>query len=176
MQSAPGGVIPAYVAFGANLGEPVETLRSAAAALGGRPGIELVAGSPVYRTRPIGLAGQPDFANAAARVETTLAADELLDVLLAVEAEFGRVRDVRWGPRTLDLDLIWYEGEERSGARLDAAAPACARARVRAAAARRSRPRPRAAGETGGGLAGGPRPAGGRADRGGAHVDGRGRR
>ncbi len=61
---------------------------------------------------------QPDFANAVARVETTLGADELLDALLAVEAEFGRVRDVRWGPRTLDLDLIWYQGEERSDARL----------------------------------------------------------
>jgi 2-amino-4-hydroxy-6-hydroxymethyldihydropteridine diphosphokinase len=118
VQSAPGGVIPAYVAFGANLGEPVETLRSAAAALGGRPGIELVAGSPIYRARPIGPPGQPDFANAAARVETTLGADELLDVLLAVEAEFGRVRDVRWGPRTLDLDLIWYEGAVSDDARL----------------------------------------------------------
>ncbi len=115
MQSAPGGVIPAYVALGANLGEPVATLRAAAVALGRRPGIELVAGSPVYRTRPIGPPGQPDYANAVGRVETTLAADALLDVLLAVEAEFGRVRDVRWGPRTLDLDLIWYGGEERSG-------------------------------------------------------------
>jgi 2-amino-4-hydroxy-6-hydroxymethyldihydropteridine diphosphokinase len=111
-------VIPAYVAFGANLGDPVATLRAAAADLGARPGIDLVAGSPIYRTRPIGPPGQPDFANAVARVETTLAPDPLLDVLHAVEAEFGRVRDVRWGPRTLDLDLIWYEGEERSDARL----------------------------------------------------------
>ncbi len=118
MQSAPGGVIPAYVAFGANLGEPVATLRAAAVALAGRPGVELVAGSPIYRTRPIGPPGQPDFANAVGRVRTSLAADALLDVLHAVEAEFGRVRDVRWGPRTLDLDLIWYEGEERSDARL----------------------------------------------------------
>ena len=118
MQSAPGGVIPAYVAFGANLGEPVETLRSAAVVLGSWPGIELVAGSPIYRTRPIGPPGQPDFANAVARGETTLGAAELLDALLAVEAEFGRVRDVRWGPRTLDLDLIWYQGEERSDVRL----------------------------------------------------------
>ena len=113
MQSAPGGVIPAYVAFGANLGEPVETLRSAAVALGRRRGVELVAGSPIYRTRPIGPPGQPDFANAVARVGTTLAPEALLAVLHAVEAEFGRVRDVRWGPRTLDLDLLWYAGEER---------------------------------------------------------------
>ena len=118
MESAPGGVIPAYVAFGANLGEPVATLRAAAVALGRRPGVELVAGSPVYRTRPIGPPGQPDYANAVGRVATTLAADALLDALLAVEAEFGRVRDVRWGPRTLDLDLISYGGEERTGERL----------------------------------------------------------
>jgi len=111
-------VIPAYVAFGANLGEPVETLRAAAVALARRPGVELVAGSPVYRTRPIGPPGQPDYANAVARAETTLAAEALLDVLLAIEAEFGRVRDVRWGPRTLDLDLIWYGGEERATERL----------------------------------------------------------
>ena len=118
MQSAPGGVIPAYVAFGANLGEPVETLRAAAVALGRRPGVELVAGSPVYRTRPIGPPGQPDYANAVARVETTHEPEALLDVLHAVEAEFGRVRGVRWGPRTLDLDLIWYDGEERTDERL----------------------------------------------------------
>ena len=118
MQSAPGGVIPAYVAFGANLGEPVETLRAAAVAVGRRPGVELVAGSPIYRTRPIGPPGQPDYANAVARVETTLTADALLDALHAVESEFGRVRDVRFGPRTLDLDLIWYEGEERADDRL----------------------------------------------------------
>jgi 2-amino-4-hydroxy-6-hydroxymethyldihydropteridine diphosphokinase len=111
-------VIPAYVAFGANLGEPVETLRAAAVALGRRPGVELVAGSPVYRTRPIGPPGQPDYANAVARVETTHEPEALLDVLHAVEAEFGRVRDVRWGPRTLDLDLIWYDGEERTDERL----------------------------------------------------------
>ena len=118
MQSAPRGVIPAYVAFDANLGEPVETLRAAAVALGRRPGVELVAGSPVYRTRPIGPPGQPDYANAVARVETTHEPEALLDVLHAVEAEFGRVRDVRWGPRTLDLDLIWYDGEERTDERL----------------------------------------------------------
>ena len=118
MQSAPGGVIPAYVAFGANLGEPAGTLRAAAVALGRRPGVELVAGSPIYRTRPIGPPGQPDYANAVARVETTLTAEALLEVLHAVESEFGRVRDVRFGPRTLDLDLIWYEGEGRADERL----------------------------------------------------------
>ena len=74
--------------------------------------------SHIYRTRPVGLEDQPDFRNAVARVRTALPAERLLDELLALEAGFGRVRDVRWGPRTLDLDLIWYEGEERDDERL----------------------------------------------------------
>jgi 2-amino-4-hydroxy-6-hydroxymethyldihydropteridine diphosphokinase len=107
----------AYVGFGANLGDPARTLREAAVELGPRVG-SIEAASRIYRTRPVGLEDQPDFQNAVARVRTALSAEELLDVLLAVEAEFGRVRDVRWGPRTLDLDLLWYEGEERGDARL----------------------------------------------------------
>jgi 2-amino-4-hydroxy-6-hydroxymethyldihydropteridine diphosphokinase len=78
----------------------------------------VTAGSRIYRSRPIGRAQQPDFLNAVARLETPLGAEELLEALLALEAQFGRVRNVRWGPRTLDLDLIWYEGEEREDARL----------------------------------------------------------
>ena len=107
----------AYVGFGANLGDPARTLREAAAELGPRVGV-LEAGSRIYRTRPVGLTDQPEFRNAVARVRTRLSADALLDALLAVEAEFGRVRDIRWGPRTLDLDLVWYEGEERDEPRL----------------------------------------------------------
>jgi 2-amino-4-hydroxy-6-hydroxymethyldihydropteridine diphosphokinase len=107
----------AYVGFGANLGDPARTLREAAAELGPRVGA-LEAGSRIYATRPVGGPDQPDYRNAVARVRTRLSAGRLLDELLAVEADFGRVRDVRWGPRTLDLDLIWYEGEERADARL----------------------------------------------------------
>ncbi len=117
MKSAPGGVKRAYVGFGANLGDPAATLRAAAAELGRRAGT-VAAGSHIYRSRPIGVTDQPEFLNAVARLETALAADRLLEELLAVEAGFGRVRDVRWGPRTLDLDLIWYEGERREDARL----------------------------------------------------------
>ena len=117
MKSAPGGVKRAYVGFGANLGDPAATLRAAAAELGRRAGT-VAAGSRIYRSRPIGVTDQPEFLNAVARLETTLPAEQLLEELLAVEAEFGRVRDVRWGPRTLDLDLIWYEGERREDARL----------------------------------------------------------
>jgi 2-amino-4-hydroxy-6-hydroxymethyldihydropteridine diphosphokinase len=105
------------VGFGANLGDPAATLQAAAVAVGRRAGA-VTAGSRIYRSRPVGVTDQPEYRNAVARVETALPPERLLDVLLAVEADFGRVRDVHWGPRTLDLDLIWYEGEERDDARL----------------------------------------------------------
>jgi 2-amino-4-hydroxy-6-hydroxymethyldihydropteridine diphosphokinase len=107
----------AYVGFGANLGDPSATLRAAAVVVGERTGA-ITAGSRIYRSTPVGLVDQPDFRNAVAGVRTALSAERLLAELNAVEAEFGRVRDVRFGPRTLDLDLIWYEGEEREDAHL----------------------------------------------------------
>ena len=117
MRSAPVGVRQAYVGFGANLGDPASTLQAAAAELGRTAGT-VTAGSHIYRSRPIGLTDQPDFQNAVARVSTKLAPDALLDELLGLEARFGRVRGVRFGPRTLDLDLLWYEGVVRSDERL----------------------------------------------------------
>ena len=117
MESAPGRVIRAYVGFGANLGDPASTLRAAAAEVGRRAG-RVSAASPVYRSAPVGVTDQPPFLNAVAALDTPLPADELLDVLLAVEAEHGRVREVRWGPRTLDLDLIAYGDEVRDAPRL----------------------------------------------------------
>jgi 2-amino-4-hydroxy-6-hydroxymethyldihydropteridine diphosphokinase len=117
MSSAPGRVRWAYVGFGANLGDPAATLRAAAVELAQRAGT-VTAGSHIYRSRPVGLIDQPDFQNAVARLATTLTPDRLLDELLELEARFGRVRDVRFGPRTLDLDLLCYEGELRDGERL----------------------------------------------------------
>jgi 2-amino-4-hydroxy-6-hydroxymethyldihydropteridine diphosphokinase len=105
------------VGFGANLGDPAATLRAAVVELGRRAGT-VTAGSHIYRSRPVGLTDQPDFRNAVARLETALSAERLLEELLALEASFGRVRGVRFGPRTLDLDLIWYEGERRDDPRL----------------------------------------------------------
>jgi 2-amino-4-hydroxy-6-hydroxymethyldihydropteridine diphosphokinase len=117
MENAPKRVSRAYVGFGGNLGDPAKTLRAAAAELGRRAG-HLAAASPVYRSDPVGLTDQPPFLNAVAAVDTDLDPDALLDVLLAIEAAHGRVRDVRWGPRTLDLDLVSFDDVVRDDPRL----------------------------------------------------------
>lgn len=101
----------AYIALGANLGDPVATLEAAFAALEGLPESRLLARSALYRTAPIGLADQPEFINAAAQLETSLAPEALLDALLAIEQDFGRVRLLRNGPRTLDLDILLYDAQ-----------------------------------------------------------------
>lgn len=101
----------AYVALGANLGDPVATVRAASAALARIAGARLLAVSSLYRTAPVGLRDQPDFINAVAAMDvdaTVLPAPTFLAALFAIEAEFGRVRSVRNAPRTLDLDLLLY--------------------------------------------------------------------
>jgi 2-amino-4-hydroxy-6-hydroxymethyldihydropteridine diphosphokinase len=106
-------VTRAYVGLGANLGDREATLRAAVDALAAEEGIEVVALSSLRDTEPVGVVGQPRFLNGAAAVETTLGARELLEVLLATEQRFGRVRvPGEHGPRTLDLDLLLY-GDER---------------------------------------------------------------
>ena len=102
-------IVRALIGLGGNLGEVRERLDAAIAALGALPGVAVVARSRFYRTSPWGPVAQPDFVNAAIAVETSLPALDLLDALLATERAFGRVRDgERWGPRTLDLDLLAY--------------------------------------------------------------------
>ena len=100
----------AYVGLGANLGDREGTIRRAVELLGAEPGIEIVAVSALRETDPVGYADQPRFLNGAAAVETELAPRELLDRLLAVERELGRVRGdgPRYGPRAIDLDLLLY--------------------------------------------------------------------
>src|SRR5262249_40862114 len=80
--------------------------------LAARTDVVVAAVSSAYESAPWGPVEQPPYLNAAAALETTLGPHELLGVLLAVEADLGRVRDVRWGPRTCDLDLLLY-GDER---------------------------------------------------------------
>jgi 2-amino-4-hydroxy-6-hydroxymethyldihydropteridine diphosphokinase len=103
------------VALGGNQGDVEATMRSAVAALGGLGEVRGV--SSAYRTRAVG-PPQPDYLNAVAELATALPPRDLLHRLQAVEAGHGRVRGARWGPRTLDLDLVWYEGELANDAEL----------------------------------------------------------
>ncbi|HET6783664.1 MAG TPA: 2-amino-4-hydroxy-6-hydroxymethyldihydropteridine diphosphokinase [Pseudoxanthomonas sp.] len=100
----------AFVGLGGNLGDAVSTLRSAAQALSGLPQTRLLQASGLYRTPAWGLQQQPDFINGVAMLETQLDPRALLEALLGVERDFGRDREAgsRWGPRTLDLDLLLY--------------------------------------------------------------------
>ena len=106
----------AYIGLGSNLGDSLATLRAAARRL--EDFGSAAAASPIYETDPIGFEQQPPFLNAVLELDTTLSPEALLDALLAVEAEFRRERGVRFGPRTLDLDLLWYDGATRDGERL----------------------------------------------------------
>lgn len=96
------------IAVGANLGDRAATLADAVAALGALEGVEVTATSPVVTTAPVGGPDQPDYLNAVVLARTTLAPAALLAALHALEAAHGRERVVRWGARTLDLDLVAY--------------------------------------------------------------------
>jgi 2-amino-4-hydroxy-6-hydroxymethyldihydropteridine diphosphokinase len=102
--------VRAYVGLGANLGDREQTIRRAVQLLEGEPGIEVVAVSRLLETDPVGYLDQPRFLNGAAALETSLGAGDLLGLLLAVERELGRDRsgEERFGPRTIDLDLLLY--------------------------------------------------------------------
>lgn len=100
----------AYIGLGANLGDPAAQLRWALtrlAQLGSVP-----SRSQLYRSAPMGPADQPDYCNAVCALDTALDPARLMEALLAIERETGRVRDRKWGPRTLDLDLLHVEGVE----------------------------------------------------------------
>jgi 2-amino-4-hydroxy-6-hydroxymethyldihydropteridine diphosphokinase len=102
--------VRAYVGLGANLGEREATIRRALDLLAAVAGVEVAGVSTLRETDPVGYADQPRFLNGAAALETTLSARELLSLLLAVERALGRDRshEVRFGPRTIDLDLLLY--------------------------------------------------------------------
>ena len=104
--------VRAFVGLGGNVGDVAEAFASAAARIDDLPGTQLLRVSRRYRTPAWGMAAQPDFLNAVAMLETRLPARELLDALLAIERAHGRDRgtETRWGPRTLDLDLLLYGG------------------------------------------------------------------
>jgi len=105
----------AFVGLGGNLGDVAGNLRNAFVALDHLPDTRLLQTSRLYRTRAWGVTAQPDFLNAVAKLETVLAPPALLENLLRIERQAGRVRLAggtgRWGPRTLDLDLLLYGDE-----------------------------------------------------------------
>jgi len=100
--------VRAAIALGSNLDDPEAQVRRGFDEIASVERTRLLARSRLYRTAPVGYADQPDFVNACALVETSLPPRALLDALLAIEQRHGRVREMRNGPRTLDLDIIVY--------------------------------------------------------------------
>ncbi|NUQ78785.1 MAG: 2-amino-4-hydroxy-6-hydroxymethyldihydropteridine diphosphokinase [Polyangiaceae bacterium] len=101
------------IGLGSNLGDREGTIASAIERLGADPAVRVVATSPLYESEPAGGPPQGDYLNAAVLIETDLPGREILERALAVERTLGRVRpaSIAWGPRTIDLDLLWIEGE-----------------------------------------------------------------
>ncbi|WP_102959131.1 2-amino-4-hydroxy-6-hydroxymethyldihydropteridine diphosphokinase [Mangrovicella endophytica] len=101
----------AYLGLGGNLGDPAASMATALQAIDARMDAEVAAVSRLYRTPPWGVTDQPDFINACAAVDTDLSALALLDLCLSLELTLKRERRLRWGPRTVDIDLLDYAGE-----------------------------------------------------------------
>ena len=102
-------MVECYVGLGSNQGDSAGLIRQALNELGNIPETNLVSISSLYNSAPVGPQDQPDFCNAVAALESKLAPDSLLSELQAIEEKYGRVRNgQRWGPRTLDLDLLMY--------------------------------------------------------------------
>ncbi|KQO41517.1 2-amino-4-hydroxy-6-hydroxymethyldihydropteridine diphosphokinase [Methylobacterium sp. Leaf85] len=108
----------AYLGLGSNIGDKAATIAEAIRRLEASPGIRLTARSSDYRTPPWGDTDQDWFLNAAIAVETDLTPHDLLETGLAIETAMGRVRERRWGPRVIDIDVLSYEGAAISDERL----------------------------------------------------------
>lgn len=108
----------AWLGLGANIGDPPAQVREAVQRLDTHPGISVVAQSSMLITKPWGKTDQPDFSNMVVEVETGLTPFDLLDACLDIEREMGRVRDIRWGPRRIDIDIVAYERLELVSERL----------------------------------------------------------
>lgn len=98
----------AYLGLGSNQGDRAEKLRQAIRKLAAHRGIRVLRTSSVYETEPFGYVEQEAFLNMAVAVETELSPEKLLETALSVERELGRIRTIRWGPRTIDIDLLLY--------------------------------------------------------------------
>ncbi|WON77890.1 2-amino-4-hydroxy-6-hydroxymethyldihydropteridine diphosphokinase [Serratia sp. UGAL515B_01] len=105
-------MVRVYIALGSNLAHPLQQVKAALGALEDIPQSSLIICSPFYRTKPLGPQNQPDYLNAVVALDTQLTAEQLLDHTQAIERRQGRLRkDERWGPRTLDLDIMLYGNE-----------------------------------------------------------------
>ncbi|MFM8341705.1 MAG: 2-amino-4-hydroxy-6-hydroxymethyldihydropteridine diphosphokinase [Methylomonas sp.] len=100
--------VEAYIGIGSNLDNPVANLHSAYQAISDLDGVTPLALSPLYSSKPVGPQDQPDYVNAVLRINTTLSAQQLLTELQQIETAHGRVRTIRWGARTLDLDILLF--------------------------------------------------------------------
>jgi 2-amino-4-hydroxy-6-hydroxymethyldihydropteridine diphosphokinase len=132
--------VKAFIGLGSNLGDREANLRAALEHLAHTPETTVVRASSLYDTEPVGVEEQPHFLNAVAQLETQLSPHQLLWNLMLIERRLGRVRTQRWGPRTLDLDLLLFEDLVLDDDDLRAAAPRAAETLVRARAARRVGP------------------------------------
>jgi 2-amino-4-hydroxy-6-hydroxymethyldihydropteridine diphosphokinase len=104
--------VRAFLALGSNMGERETYLAQAVQALHGKDGITVTGLSSVYETDPVGFVDQDAFLNMVVRVETELEPLQLLSTVMEIEQDLGRVRTIRWGPRTIDIDILLY-GDER---------------------------------------------------------------
>jgi len=112
-------VVTAYIALGSNLQDPPQQIRQAVAALRELPQSQFIRCSSLYRSRPLGVMDQPDYANAVVELQTAMLPEPLLDLLQAIEHHHGRVREAQhWGPRTLDLDIVLYGAQQINTPRL----------------------------------------------------------
>ena len=101
-----------YIGLGSNLGERERYIIDAIKKISSLPGVVVKRISNIYETEPVGDINQPKYMNAAAELETSLSARELLDEMQKIEKELGRVRTVRWGARTIDIDILKYGNQE----------------------------------------------------------------
>ncbi len=113
----------ALIALGSNLGSRLEYLQQALELLQRQTGLQVSAVSPVYETNPVGYADQGKFLNAAVRLETSLAPETLLQGLMEIEQQLQRRRDIHWGPRTIDLDMLFYDQQRISSTDLEVPHP-----------------------------------------------------
>ncbi len=97
-----------FIALGSNLGDRETHLDGAVKAISQLAGCRIVARSPIYETEPLGVVEQPPFLNAVIEIETAIPAETLLQQLLMIEKQHGRQRREKWGPRTLDLDILLF--------------------------------------------------------------------